>query len=76
MDVKTALVLVGLTIPFIAMSLWAIINASRKEFGSLQAKAIWMLVAAIPFIGFFIYLIFGLKRGRRPGNETSPQNNV
>ena len=72
MDLKTALVLVGLTIPFIAMSLWAIVNASRKEFGSLQAKAIWMLVAAIPFIGFFIYLIFGMKRGRLPDSDASP----
>ncbi len=65
MDLNTFTVIIGLSIPFLLMTLWAVINAANKEFGSLSQKAIWMIIAAIPFIGFVIYLIFGFRRGKK-----------
>jgi hypothetical protein len=29
-------------------------------------KALWMFIAAIPFIGFIIYLDFGMRSGTEP----------
>jgi hypothetical protein len=66
MDLHTVKVLVLLSLPFILTTFWAVLNAAQKDFGSLAHKAAWMLVAAIPFIGFIIYLLFGLRRGKRP----------
>lgn len=68
MDLKTILVLMILAIPFVLLSFWAITNASQKEFGTLGKKALWILVAAIPFIGFIIYVIFGFRKGRKQGS--------
>ncbi len=68
MDPKTILVLIILAIPFVLLSFWAITNASQKEFGTLGKKTLWILVAAIPFIGFIIYFIFGFRKGRKQGS--------
>ncbi len=68
MDLKTILVLMILAIPFVLLSFWAITNASQKEFGTLGKKALWILVAAIPLIGFIIYVIFGFRKGRKQGS--------
>ncbi len=67
MDFQTIKVVLGLSIPFLLATLWAVIHASQKEFGSLREKVLWMMVAAIPFIGFVIYLIFGFRKGKKLG---------
>ena len=56
----------GVCIPFVLLTFWAIFDAARRDFGTIEKKAVWVLVSAVPFIGFIIYLIFGLKRGRKP----------
>lgn len=66
MSIKAALLVVGLCVPFILLTLWAVMSASRREFGSIEKKAAWIFVAAIPFVGFIIYIIFGLKQGKKP----------
>lgn len=65
MDLKTAVVVLALSVPFFAGTVWAIVNAAQKEFHSLGEKALWVMVAAIPFIGFIIYLLLGFRRGAR-----------
>lgn len=67
MDFQTIKVVLGLSVPFLLATLWAVIHASQKEFGSLREKVLWMMVAAIPFIGFVIYLIFGFRKGKKLG---------
>lgn len=67
MDLLTIKVVLGLSVPFLLATLWAVINAAQKEFGSLREKAIWMMVAAIPFFGFIIYLIFGFRKKNKMG---------
>ncbi len=56
----------GIGILFVLLTFWAIFDAARRDFGAFEKKAAWILVSAIPFIGFIIYMIFGLKRGKKP----------
>jgi len=64
MDFHTIKIVLGLSVPFLLATLWAVIDVAQKEFGSLRKKVLWMIVAAIPFIGFIIYLIFGFRKGK------------
>jgi len=67
-DLKTSITFVALCLPIIMVSFWAIFDASQREFGTMGKKAAWILIAAVPFIGFIIYLIFGRWRGKKvPG---------
>jgi hypothetical protein len=68
MDFQTIKMVLGLSVPFLLATLWAVIHAAQKEFGSLREKVLWMMVAAIPFIGFIIYLIFGFRKGKKLGD--------
>jgi len=67
LDLKTIAVVVGLTIPFALLSIGCIIHAAGREFDTEGQKILWVLVAAIPFIGFAIYLAIGLRKSRKPG---------
>ena len=67
MDFHTIKIVLGISVPFLLATLWAVIHAAQKEFGSLREKVLWMMVAAVPFIGFVIYLIFGFRRGKKMG---------
>ena len=66
MDLKTALIIVVLTIPFFAMTVWATVHALQREFGTIGKKALWCIVAAIPFVGFFFYFLLGARQGQKP----------
>ena len=66
MELRTILVFITICIPFILATLWAIADAAQKEFETMGKKVLWMFVAAIPFFGFIIYLIFGFRKGRKP----------
>jgi hypothetical protein len=68
MDLETFKVIVYLSVPFVLATFWAVLDAAQKDFGSLAHKAAWMLVGAVPFFGVFIYLIFGFRRGKKPGS--------
>ncbi|MBF0302122.1 MAG: PLDc N-terminal domain-containing protein [Desulfamplus sp.] len=61
----TFIVVAGMALVFWGFTMLAIVNIILKDFGSMQNKAIWGLVALIPFVGWIIYFIFGAKRGVR-----------
>ena len=65
MDWHTIKVVLGISIPFFILTVWAIVNVLQKEFGSVGKKALWGIIAAIPFAGAPIYLIFGFRHGKR-----------
>jgi len=65
MDLKTVITILILTVPFFLLSIWAIVDVGQKDFGSIGKKAMWGIVAAIPFIGFIIYSIFGFRKGKK-----------
>ena len=57
------MVVAGIALVFWVFTMLAIVNIVFKDFGSIQNKAIWGVVALIPFVGWIIYFTFGAKRG-------------
>ncbi len=66
MDFNTIIIIISICIPFVLLTLWAIFDAAQRDFGAIEKKAVWILIAAVPFVGFIVYLIFGMKRGEKP----------
>ena len=67
MGFKTIVIFVGLCVPFFLGTIWAVVDVSQRDFGTMGKKAIWWVIASVPFIGFIIYLIFGLRKGKKTG---------
>jgi len=70
MEFKTALTFIAMTIPFLLLTIWMLVDISMKQFKSTGEKAAWWIITLTPFIGWLIYLIFGFRRGKKPVNET------
>ena len=66
MDLKVIIVFTIITIPFFLLTVLAVTDAARKNFGTRGKKIFWTIIAFIPFIGFIIYLIFGFRKGKKP----------
>jgi len=66
---ETVIAWIKIGFVFLILTLLAIIDVTRKDFGTIQKKAIWGLVAVVPFIGWLIYLVFGFREGKKPGRE-------
>jgi uncharacterized membrane protein YhaH (DUF805 family) len=64
---ETVIAWIKIGFVFLILTLLAIIDVARKDFGAIQKKAIWGLVAVVPFIGWLIYLVFGFRKGKKPG---------
>ena len=67
MDLKTIAIFIGLCVPFFLGTIWAVVDVAQKDFGTTGKKALWWIVASVPFIGFIIYLIFGFRKGKKTG---------
>ncbi|MGA8180223.1 MAG: PLDc N-terminal domain-containing protein [Desulfobacterales bacterium] len=50
---------------FYLLTVLAIVDIVRKDFGTIGKKALWGLIAMIPFFGWLIYLIFGFRKGKK-----------
>jgi hypothetical protein len=48
-------------------TIWAIVDVAQKDFGTTGQKALWWIISSIPFIGFIVYLIFGMRKGKKTG---------
>ena len=61
-------ILTGLA--FFLLTCVAILDIARKDFGTIQMKALWgFVVALIPFIGVLIYFLFGFRKGKKPAAD-------
>ena len=61
-------VLTGLL--FFLLTCVAILDIARKDFGSIQMKALWgFIVALIPFIGVLVYFLIGFRKGKKPAAD-------
>ena len=49
----------------LGLTMLALIDIIKKDFGSAKAKLLWHFVALIPLIGWLIYLVFGFKKGEK-----------
>ncbi len=67
MYLKTAVTFAAICIPFFLLTVWAIVDAAQKDFGTTGRKALWVLIAGVPFIGFIPYFLIGFRKGRKPG---------
>jgi hypothetical protein len=65
----TATVITWIIIGFVfyILTVLAIFDIAFKDFGTVGKKALWGIIAFIPFIGWFIYLVFGFRKGKRSG---------
>jgi Phospholipase_D-nuclease N-terminal len=67
MSIKAAVIFIALCVPFLLATIWAIVDVAQKDFGTIGKKALWWVISSIPFIGFFIYLLFGFRKGKKTG---------
>ncbi|THB70136.1 MAG: PLDc_N domain-containing protein [Desulfovibrio sp.] len=57
------------------INLWAIWHAFNRLFNPPHERLIWVGVAVfLPVIGGLIYLIFGMKRGKKLEDVTASQD--
>jgi uncharacterized membrane protein YhaH (DUF805 family) len=76
MEISTVMVWIKISVVFYLLTILAIIDVVRKDFGTIGKKALWGVIALIPFVGWLIYLIFGFRKGKKPGSDTESVNNV
>jgi uncharacterized membrane protein YhaH (DUF805 family) len=65
LDLATAIVWIKISVVFYLLTVLAIVDIVRKDFGTIGKKAMWGLVAMIPFFGWLVYLIFGFRKGKK-----------
>jgi uncharacterized membrane protein YhaH (DUF805 family) len=68
MTATIVMAVIGGGLLFFLLTCWALMDVAARDFGAMEKKAVWGLVAFIPFFGWMIYLVWGRKRGekRRP----------
>ena len=54
---------------FFAITMLAFVDVARKDFGTTGKKALWAIITLIPFVGWLIYFLFGMRRGVVPPSE-------
>jgi len=69
LDIATAIVWIKISVVFYLLTILAIVDIVRKDFGTIGKKALWGIIALIPFVGWLIYLIFGFRKGKKPVQE-------
>jgi uncharacterized membrane protein YhaH (DUF805 family) len=68
LDIATVVFWIKISVVFYLLTVLAIVDIVRKDFGTIGKKALWGIIALIPFIGWLIYLIFGFRKGKKPVN--------
>jgi hypothetical protein len=68
---STGMIIVLIGVFFFLMTCVALLDIARKDFGSLEMKALWaFIVAIVPFIGVLVYMFIGRTKGQRPAADT------
>ena len=65
MDITTVIVWIKISLFFYLLTILAVIDIARKDFGSMGKKALWCFIAVVPFIGWLTYLLFGFRKGKK-----------
>ena len=69
---KTVMIVVAVSVPFFLMTVWAVVDAALKDFGTPVKKALWLIVAAIPYVGCIFYFALGFRKGKKSVDLSSP----
>ena len=67
MTLKLLVIFLALCVPFLLATIWAVVDVAQKDFGSPGKKALWWIIASVPFVGFIVYLILGFRKGKKIG---------
>ena len=67
MTLKLLVIFLALCVPFLFATIWAVVDVAQKDFGTTGKKAMWWIIASVPFIGFIVYLLFGFRKGKKTG---------
>jgi len=51
-----------------ALTCWALFDVAYRDFSTIGRKAAWAVIAFIPFVGWIIYLLFGIGQGVKREN--------
>ena len=71
---STVMFVVLTGVVFFLFTCVALLDIARKDFGSIQMKALWaFIVALVPFIGMLVYILFGFRKGKRPPADTAAE---
>ena len=69
---STSMIIVLTGLAFFLMTCVAILDIARKDYGSIEMKALWVfIVALVPFIGVLIYIVVGRNKGKRPAADAA-----
>ena len=69
---SSAMIIVLTGLAFFLMTCVAILDIARKDFGSIEMKALWVfIVALVPFIGVLVYILIGRTKGKRPAADAA-----
>ncbi len=64
---STGMFVVLTGVVFFLITCAALLDIARKDFGSIQMKALWaFVVAMLPFVGVVAYFLLGFRKGKRP----------
>jgi hypothetical protein len=66
-ELKSLVTFLALCVPFFIGTIWAVVDVAQRDFGSTRDKALWWVVASVPFVGFIVYLAAGIRKGKKPG---------
>lgn len=69
----TIMVWAGIGVLFFGLTMLAVSDVIRKDFGSTKAKTLWGVIALFPFLGWVIYLLFGFRRGVVSVTDNQPK---
>jgi hypothetical protein len=64
---KTVIIVIALSVPFFVLTVWAVVDAALKDFGTPGKKVLWLLVAATPYLGCLFYFAIGFRKGKKTG---------
>ena len=63
---SSGMIIVLTGIVFFLLTCVALLDIARKDFGSIEMKALWaFIVAIVPFIGVLVYIFIGRTKGKR-----------
>ncbi|MCA1785563.1 MAG: PLDc N-terminal domain-containing protein [Desulfobacteraceae bacterium] len=49
----------------LGLTMLALVDIIKKDFGSPKTKLLWHFIALIPLVGWLIYLMFGYGKGHK-----------
>lgn len=59
--------ILGVALVCIILTFVSIIDASRREFPELYLRTLWVLVSAVPMLGFILWFTIGRSKSLPPG---------